>query len=95
MVLWQIFVHNYETNDIEVIEIDNNETFSTLRTKVSNAMNVPFNDLLITGREEYNGSFNSKKLSEIPGISDGCGLYAVYSVGGGWSYSNNNLSIII
>ena len=90
MVLWTIFVHNYETNDTEVIEIDNSETFSALRAKVSNAMNVPFNDLLITGLEEYNGSFNSKKLSEISGLSDNCALYAVYSVGGGWPYSNSN-----
>lgn len=83
MVLWTIFVHNYETNDIEIIEIDNGETFSALRKKVSNALNVPFNDVLITGREEYNGSFNSKKISEISGLSDNCSLYAVYQVGGG------------
>ena len=77
MVLWTIYVCGFKANDIYVIEIDNSETFSALRTKVSKLMNVPFNDVMITGKEEYDGRFNSKKLSEISGISDDCSLYAM------------------
>jgi hypothetical protein len=83
MTVWTIFVHNYENNNLEVIEIDSEDTFSSLRSKVSSAMGVSFNDLVLTGKEEYNYNFNAKKLSSIPGLYNECALYAVYSVGGG------------
>ena len=68
MVLWTIYVQRYDTNEVEDFEIDSNETFSALRRKVANAMNVSFNALLLVGKNEYNGSYNSKKLSKIPEI---------------------------
>ena len=83
MVLWTIYVLPTEESEVKAIEIDSEQKFSAFRTKVSNAINVNFNDLLITGKEEYNASFNSKKLSEINGIYDQCTLFAVYQVGGG------------
>lgn len=84
MVLWTIFVQRYDdTTVVESFEIDNQENFSSLRNKVAQAFNYTFNDLLITGKEEYNGSFNSKKLSEISGLCDQCTLFTIYQVGGG------------
>ena len=84
MVLLTIYVQSFEdVTRLETFEIDNGETFASFRTKVSKVMNVPFNDLLLAAGEEYNGSFNSKKISEISSISNGMTLFAVYQVGGG------------
>lgn len=84
MVLWTIFVQSFEDLDrVEAIEIDSEDTVSSLRSKVSQKFGVNYNDLVLTGKEEYNYSFNSRRLSSIYGISDNCSLYAVYSVGGG------------
>lgn len=84
MVILNILVQSYnDFTQVESFQIDDQETFSSFRNKVANAFNINFNDLLIVGRVEYNGSFNSKKISEISGISDQCTLFAVYQVGGG------------
>jgi hypothetical protein len=82
MTVWSIFVLN-SNNDLEVIVIDSEDTFSSLRSKVSSVIGVSFNDLLLVGEEEYNCNFNAKKLSSIPGLKDGCTLYVVYLVRGG------------
>ena len=83
MVLLTIYVLRFDAISLEMFEIDSGETFASFRSKVSKVMNVPFNDLLLAAGEEYNGSFNSKKISEISSISNGMTLFAVYKVGVG------------
>ncbi len=84
MTILNIFVQNYyDLTEIESFEIDDQETFSSLRNKVANAFKINFNDLLIIGKAEYNYNYNSKKISEISGIYDQCTLFAVFQVGGG------------
>lgn len=84
MTILNIFVQKYDDRTvIECFEIDDQETFSSLRKKVAEKFNYNFNDLLIIGKVEYNGDYNSKKISEISGISDQCTLFASYQVGGG------------
>ena len=82
MVLWTIFILTTD-NEIKEIQIDSNQTFGLFRSKVANAVNINSNDLLITGKEEYNASYNSKKMCEVSGVYDQCTLFAVYQVGGG------------
>ena len=45
MVLWTIYVLPTEESEVKAIEIDSEQTFSAFRTKVSNTINVNFNDL--------------------------------------------------
>jgi hypothetical protein len=83
MVKWTIFVLPTEEPNIIEVEIDNEKTFSEFRRIVSQKINVNSNDLIFTGSQEYNYTFNSKKLKDIDGIYDQITLYAVYQVGGG------------
>ena len=84
MTILNIFVQNYDDfTAVECFEIDDQEPFISLRKKVAEKFNYNFNDLLIIGGVEYNGSYNSKKISEISGIYDQCTLLAKYEVGGG------------
>ena len=78
MVLWTIYVQNYSDSEIYEFEIDNNETFGTLRRKVAEKMS---NDILLVGKQEYSREFDYKKLSEIEGLDDGITLFAVFKVG--------------
>ena len=78
-----VFVRYYDDFTVECFEIDDQEPFISLRKKVAEKFNYNFNDLLIIGGVEYNGSYNSKKISEISGIYDQCTLLAKYEVGGG------------
>ena len=53
MVLWTIHVVQIN-GSLHGIEIDNNETFGTLRRKVAEEMKIPNNDLiLVVGDLEY------------------------------------------
>ena len=79
MVLWTIYVQT-TSGDIYDIEIDNNETFGTLRRKAAEVVKIPNNDLLLVGKLEYSRKFDSKKLSEIEGLDDGIVLYPVIKV---------------
>ena len=81
MVLWTIYVAN-TSGDIYDIEIDNNETFGTLRRKAAEVVKIPNNNLLLVGKLEYWRQFYSKKLSEIEGLYDGCTLFAILQLGG-------------
>ena len=83
MVLWTIYILPTEESDVKEIEIDNQQTSGEFRKKVADSININSDDLLITGKEEYNYSFNSKKMCEIDGIYDNITLFAVYQVGGG------------
>lgn len=84
MVILNIFVQKYDDKSIvESFEIDDQETFGSFRNKVAEKFNYNVIDLLLVGQQEYNGSFNSKKISEISGIKDQCTLFAVDHVGGG------------
>ena len=80
MVLWTIYVQNYSDSEIYEFEIDNNETFGTLRRKAAEVVKIPNNDLLLVGKLEYSREFDSKKLSEIEGLDDGIVLYPVIKV---------------
>ena len=79
MVLWTIYVAN-TSGDIYDIEIDNNETFGTLRRKAAEVVKIPNNNLLLVGKLEYSREFDSKKLSEIEGLYDDSTLFAVFVV---------------
>ena len=79
MVLWTIYVAN-TSGDIYDIEIDNNETFGTLRRKAAEVVKIPNNNLLLVGKLEYSREFDSKKLSEIEGLDDYITLFAVFVV---------------
>ena len=81
MVLWTIYVQNYSDSEIYEFEIDNNETFGTLRRKVAEKMKISFNDLILVGKLEYSKKFDSKILSEIEGFYDDITLFAVFKVG--------------
>ncbi len=81
MVLWTIYVHT-TSGDIYDIEIDNNETFGALRRKVAEKVEIPNDDLSLVGKRDYWREFDSKKLSEIEGLYDGCTLCAILQVGG-------------
>ena len=81
-IIWTIYVQNYSDSEIYEFEIDNNETFGTLRRKVAEEMKISFNDLILVGKRDYWRIFDSKKLSEIEGLYDGSILYAVFQVGG-------------
>lgn len=83
MVLWTIFVVPPEESEIKEIQIDSNQTFGVFRSKAAIALNINFNDLLLVGKEEYNSSYNSKKMCEVNGVYDICTLYAVIQVGAG------------
>ena len=52
-------IQNYSDSEIYEFEIDNNETFGTLRRKVAEAVKIPNNSLILVGREEYSREFNS------------------------------------
>ena len=80
---WTIYVQPYDGKGVEEIEIKNTQTFGEFRKKASEQVKISFNDLLLVGKKEYNGNYNSKKMNEIEGIFDQCSLYAVYSVNGG------------
>ena len=82
MVLWTIFVQDTR-DEIHEFEIDKNETVGTLRRKVAEALKMPINDLVLVSQDELSRLFDSKKLSEINGIFDGCTLLAVPEVCGG------------
>ena len=79
MVLWTIYVED-SNSSFHFIEIDNNETFGTLRRKAAEVVKIPNNDLLLVGKLEYSREFDSKKLSEIEGLDDGIVLYPVIKV---------------
>ena len=79
MVLWTIYVED-SNSSFHFIEIDNNETFGTLRRKAAEKMEIPNNDLLLVGKLEYSREFDSKKLSEIEGLDDGIVLCPVIKV---------------
>ena len=66
--------------EVHEFEIDNNETFGTLRRKVAEAVKIPNNSLILVGREEYSREFNSKILSKIEVFWDGVCLYAIFSI---------------
>lgn len=84
MVMMTIFVQDYANQTIvEPIEIDSEETFGTFRQKAANALGKNAVDLLLVAGSEYNGSYNSKKIREIGGITDEMTFYAVFQVGGG------------
>jgi hypothetical protein len=83
MVLWTIFILPTDDSEIKEIQIDSNQTFGEFRSKAASAVNINSNDLLIAGKEEYNASYNSKKMCEVNGIYDQCTLFAVYQVGAG------------
>lgn len=89
MVMWTIFVQDYENQAIlEAIEIDNEETFGTFRKKAADALGKNSVDLLLVAKIEYDGSYNSKKIREIDNITDGMSFYAVFKVGGGNNIQN-------
>ena len=79
MVLWTIYVED-SNSSFHFIEIDNNETFGTLRRKAAEVVKIPNKDLLLVGKLEYSREFDSKKLSEIEGLDDGIVLYPVIKV---------------
>ena len=83
MVLWTIFIITYEDNEIYTIEIDNEKTFKEFRIMVSKEIGLPYEDLLLVGKDEYDNRYNSKKLKEIDGLYDNATLSAVMQVGGG------------
>ena len=80
-IIWTIYVQNYSDSEIYEFEIDNNETFGTLRRKVAEEMKISFNDLILVVKLEYSKKFDSKILSEIEGLDDGITLFAVFKVG--------------
>ena len=79
MVLWTIYVED-SNHCLHFIEIDNNETFGTLRRKAAEVVKIPNNNLLLVGKLEYSREFDSKKLSEIEGLYDDSTLFAVFVV---------------
>lgn len=84
MVMMTIFVQDYEDKTIVVpIEIDSEETFGTFRENAAKALGKNAVDLLLITTIEYDGKYNSKKISEINTITDEMTLYAVFQVGGG------------
>ena len=76
-IIWNIYVQCYDS-EIYEFEIDNNETFGTLRRKVAEKIS---NDILLVGNQVYSREFDSKKLSEIEGLYDGSTLFACFPVG--------------
>ena len=94
MVLWTIYIQSYQDLlDIE-IEIDNEKTFGELKKIVSEKMNIPYNDLLLVGKEEYGAKYNRIKLKEINGLCDQMTFIAAYQAGGGGgSWYNKEIHI--
>ena len=94
MVLWTIFICTFD-NEIYTIEIDNEKTFEEFRIMVSKEIGLPYEDLLLVGKDEYDNRYNSKKLKEIDGLYDNATLYAVLLVkGGGWIKKEINIKFI-
>lgn len=80
---WTIYVQATNGELYDII-IDKNNTFSDLRNKASAKVGIPFKDLVFVGAEEYDYSYNSKRLCDLgyPFIN-GITLYAVNKINGG------------
>ena len=91
MVLWTIYIQ-YD-QDLLDIEIDNEKTFGELRKIVSEKINIPYNDLLLVGNEEYGAKYNCIKLKEINGLCDQMTFFVVCQVNGGGSWYNKEIHI--
>ena len=90
MTIWTLFVQS-TSGDLYDILIDNNKTFSELRSKASEMVNIPFNDLVLIGNVEYDKNYNSKKLCDIGyPLQDGYTFFAVVKVNGGNRQNINN-----
>ena len=75
------------------IEIDNEKTFEELKRMVSKEIGLPYEYLILAGREEYNFHYNPKKIKEIDGLSDQESLYAIENVQGGGSWLVKQINI--
>ena len=76
MVLWTIYIITPD-GEFYPIEIDNEKTFEELKRMVSKEIGLPYEYLILAGREEYNFHYNPKKIKEIDGLSDQESLYAI------------------
>ena len=82
-MVWTIFVQSTDGELFDIL-IDENKTFSDFRSKASEKVNIPFNDLVFIGDVEYDKSYNSKKLCDIGyPFRDGYTLYAALKINGG------------
>lgn len=83
MVMWLIYVHTLDKSDILEFNIDNQKTLLEFRKMVAPRVGIEYADLVLTGQCQFNYTYNSKKLDEVPGLCDYCTLYAVLQIGGG------------
>ena len=76
--------HDYGKKSPFPVKIEPNKTFGELRKKVADILDIDHENLLLCAKEEYNDTFNNKKIKEIDGIDDNLTLYAEgYVCGGG------------
>ena len=80
---WCIYVHTIDRSQILEFYIDSQKTFLEFRKMVAPRVGLSYADLVLVGRAEFNYAYNSKKLTEIPGLCDGYTLYATLKIGGG------------
>ena len=65
-----------------LIEIYNNQTFLELKNKVSKEIKINANDLVLSGKKEYDYKYNSEQIKDIDGFCHGMTLYAIFKIGG-------------
>ncbi len=82
-MVWIIYVLSTEGELFDIL-IDENKTFSELRRKASEKVNIPFNDLVFIADVEYDKTYNSKKLCDIGyPFQNGYTLFAALKINGG------------
>ena len=92
MVLWTIYVVTY-IEELYEFKIDSEKTFGELKRIICEKLNISFNDLILSGKLEYNSKYNSRKLKEIDGLYDQMTLYGVCQVTGGGSWFMKEINI--
>ena len=83
MVMWTIMVHTLDKSDILDFNIDSQKTFLEFRKMVAPSLGISYADLVLVGRYQFNYTYNSKKLEDVPGLADCVTLFAVLQINGG------------
>ena len=66
--MWTFYVQKFEDDTIEEFQIEPSKTFGEFRRMVAARINQNANDLLLAIEQEYDGSYNSTKISDISSI---------------------------
>jgi hypothetical protein len=76
-------VHTLDKSDILDFSIDNQKTLLEFRKMVAPSLGISYADLVLVGKYQFNHTYNSKKLADVPGLEDCATLYAVLQINGG------------